>query len=95
MIKDKNECIDNCIKIEKYIYEYNNTCYEFINNNYINENNFLEILFNLSNININQNDQNEKSEKDNIISKLKNAFTEDKIDSLISNLIEINKKDII
>ena len=59
LIIGKNQCIDNCLKDEKYKYEYNNQCYEecpintvLINNsnlcidNYMRENNISQIQIN-------------------------------------------------
>ena len=90
LIRDKNQCIDNCTKAKLYHYEIN-ICEEFNHINYatkdvLQECNF-EYFFNNS-CKINNNSYN----INDLISIIKNGLINGSIDSLVSNVIEGQKE---
>ena len=100
LISEKRKCIDNCSNDDIYKYEFNNICFKSNEINltklesdiYLNINNSIDYFNNKYKINISNNNI---SNKDNIINNIKNDITNGSLNSLISNIIEGEKKDLI
>ena len=103
LIKDKNQCIDNCTKDEKYKYEYKNVCYEYViedtvipsyselidnkNRENLTQYNISDILYKIIN-------NRDKHNNNDLLLKLKEVFINGKLNPPIINIIEDDEEDI-
>ena len=105
LIEKKNKCTNNCSNDKTYKYEYNNKCYKSCpNNTQISSNNFdlceinkiKQYKYNETDLlnKITKSNNNSLSDKDNAIKIIKHELFSGTLDSLLSNVIAGEKKDI-
>ena len=94
LLIDKNRCIDDCKKVNKY--EYNNYCYDYVpleTEILKNSNISIEIASEISQYIINATDE-EIISKDKLLLRFQNDIINHKLDSLLLNITE-NHEDFI
>ena len=108
LIVEKNKCIKNCSNDDIYIYEFNNKCFkECPQNTFISSKNPYICDINKTNefaLDINQTyffnkikdiKNNSESNIDSVIQNIKSDLIKGNLDSLLINIIEGEKKDIL
>ena len=90
LILDKKKCIKNCKDDEIYKYDYNNICY----NKY---NEFIQecLSSNFHNGICKINNKNNIESKDEIIQNIENEIINHSMDSIITNIVEGEQKDLL
>ena len=93
LVIERNECIENCEKDDKYKYVYNNTCYEKCPSGTLNQANDY-ICKSIDNYDVNELKQIIIAEKDKKIENLQEDITNGKMDYIFSNNSE-SKEDFV
>ena len=96
LIEEKGECVDDCSKDDIYKYEYNDKCYKDIHTK---ENNLTDyyVQLNISNFKDKYkiNNVSNVSKLDEIINDIRVKLISGSMNSLISNIIEGDKEDLL
>ena len=87
LIREKRECVDNCLKDNIYEYENNNTFYRIDSNLILNISDFFN-KFTTSNL-------SDVSKADEIMNNLRDNLKNGSMNYLISNIIDGDKEDLV